>query len=55
MRGDGCRDEDDFIQAKGLPNLLCSPEMPQMDGIKGPSEEPNLSLFYLPSLVFSFM
>jgi len=45
MRGDGRWDEDDFIEAEGLPDLLRSPEMSQMDGIKRPPEEPDSFLW----------
>ena len=44
MRRDSCRDEDHFLKVKSLPNLLCSPEVTQMDGIECPSEKPD-SLF----------
>jgi hypothetical protein len=44
MRRKGCRNEDHFLEAKGLPDLLCSPEMTQMDGVEGPPEKPDPSL-----------
>lgn len=44
MWRNGCRNEDNLIQAKILSDLLCSSEMAQMDGIKGSSKEPDLSL-----------
>jgi hypothetical protein len=48
MRGDGRWDEDDFIEAEGLPDLLRSPEVSQMNGIEGPPEKPNLLFFIYP-------
>jgi hypothetical protein len=32
------RDENYLLQVKSLPDLLRSPEMPQMDGIERPAE-----------------
>ena len=37
-------DKDHLLKIKKLPDLLCPPEMSQMDGIKGPAEE-TLSFF----------
>ncbi len=48
MGRDRRRNEDDLLEAKGFPNLLRAPEMPQMDGIKGSSKKTH-SL--LPSLL----
>jgi hypothetical protein len=39
MGGDRRRDEDYFFQVKGFSNFFRSPEMAQMDGIKGSSEK----------------
>ena len=37
--------EDHLLEIKGLPDLLCPPEMSQMDGIKSPAEK-TLSSFH---------
>jgi hypothetical protein len=38
MGWNGGRDEYDLFKVKGLPNFLCTPEVPQMDGIEGTAE-----------------
>jgi hypothetical protein len=38
MGRNGGRDEDNLLELEGLPNLLCTPEMTQMNGIEGPSK-----------------
>ena len=49
MGRNGCWDEDHSFKPEGLLNLFCSPEMTQVDGIEGPSEEPNPFILKLPS------
>jgi hypothetical protein len=39
MGGNGRRDEDYLFQAKSFSNFFRSPQMAQMDGIKGSSEK----------------
>ena len=38
MRWNGGSDEDDLLKVESLPNFFCTPEVPQMDGVEGPSE-----------------
>jgi hypothetical protein len=38
MGGNGGGDEDDLLKKECLPNLFCTPEVTQMDGIESPSE-----------------
>jgi len=39
----GGRDKDDLLELECLPNFFCAPEMTEMDGIEGPSEQPDPS------------
>jgi hypothetical protein len=41
------QDEDHLAEMKGLPYLLGTAQMPQVDRIKGPSEKPDPSLVSL--------
>jgi hypothetical protein len=43
MGRNGGRDENDLIEPECLPNFFCSPEMTEMDGVEGPSKQPNPS------------
>ncbi len=36
---DGGRNENDLVEPECFPNLFRTPQMTQMDGIEGPSEE----------------
>jgi len=44
MGWNGGSDEDDLLKVESLPNFFCTPEVPQMDGVKSSSKEPNSSL-----------
>ena len=41
MGRNGGRDENDLLESQCLPDLFRSPEMTEMDGIEGPSKQPN--------------
>ena len=54
MGRNGGRDEDDLIQLECLPDLFGTPEVTEMDGVEGPSKQPNFSTFGL-LLYFSIL
>jgi len=48
MGGDRGWNEDDLVEIKGLPYLLCPTEMAKVDRIEGPPEQPDLFLVIFP-------
>jgi hypothetical protein len=47
MGRNGGRDKDDLVELECLPNLFRTPEMTEMDGVEGPSKQPDSLAFGL--------